>query len=98
MKAHNVAHKEGNFFLIKFDAPANSIATLYDSFKRDIDIIKPNITKQEKMQKIECTLEEEMQPVAYRKDVQKLIEEGRKIKKPMYRQRTPGLDYYPFQK
>ena len=46
----------------------------------------------------ECTLEEEMQPPAYRKDVEKLIQEGRKQKQTFYQQRTPGYDYYPFQK
>jgi len=83
---------------MKFDAPAPAIVNLNDSFKRDIDIIRQKFIKLEKSLSFECTLEEEMQPPAYRKDVEKLIQEGRKQKQTFYQQRTPGYDYYPFQK
>ena len=98
MRAHNVWHKEANQFVMKFDAPAPAVMNLSDSFKRDIDIIRQKFVKMDKSLAFECTLEEEMQPPAYRKDVEKLIQEGRKEKQTFYKQRTPGYDYYPFQK
>jgi len=98
MRAHNVWHKEGTQFIMKFDAPTNSIVNLNDAFKRDIDIIRQSFVKFDKVSHFDCTLGEEMQAPAYRKDVEELIKEGRKEKKPFYQQRTPGYDYYPFQK
>ena len=98
MKAHNTWHKEGTYFVMKFDAPSATIEILTDEFKRDIDLIRSHVVKLEERAKEECTLEEELQPPAYRKDVQKLLEEGRKSVRPMYKQNTPGFDYYPFQK
>nr|CAG4649000.1 EOG090X0IQO [Polyphemus pediculus] len=98
IKAHNVMHKEGNYFVMKFDAPTSSVSSMSDAFKRDIDIVKQIVFKQEQQSTFECTLDEEMKPPAYRKDVEKLVEEGRVIKRPMYNQNTPGINYYPFQK
>lgn len=98
MKSHNAWHRKGTYFVMKFDAPSSSIEILSDEFQRDIDLIRSNIVKVEKPNKSECTLEEEMQPPAYRKDVQKLIEEGRKTIRPMYQQNSPGFDFNPFQK
>lgn len=98
MKAHNVWHKEGTYFVMKFDAPSSAIETLRDEFRRDIDLIRSQVVKCEEPVKFECTLEEELLPPAYRKDVQKLIDEGKKIVKPMFKQNTPGFDYFPFQK
>nr|CAG4646708.1 EOG090X0IQO [Macrothrix elegans] len=98
MKAHNVWHTEGNYFIMKFDAPSSSLEILNDELRRDIDLVRSHVVKLEEPVKFECTLEEESKPPAYRKSVQKLIEEGRKVERPMYKQNTPGFDYYPFQK
>nr|CAG4636661.1 EOG090X0IQO [Eubosmina coregoni] len=98
MKAHNVWHREGTYFVMKFDAPSSSMETLQDELRRDIDLIRSNLFKNEKRDKFECTLEEELQPPAYREDVKKLIEEGKIVNKPLYQQNSPGFDYYPFQK
>nr|CAG4638849.1 EOG090X0IQO [Cyclestheria hislopi] len=98
MSAHNLVHREGTYFVMKFDSSPNSIEELSDALLRDVDIIRPVIIRLDPPKKFECTLEEELQPPAYRKDVKKLIEEGRKIQEPMFKARTPGFDYYPFQK
>lgn len=75
--------------------------TVADELRRDIDMVRYHIIKRDTNPVpagYECTLEEELQPPAYRKDVQKLIEEGKKKEKPGYKQNSPGFDYYPFQR
>nr|CAG4641348.1 EOG090X0IQO [Eulimnadia texana] len=96
--AHNQPHKKGSYFLMQFRAPPSLIEDLKDSLVRDVDIVRPFIIKTQDKPKHECTLEEELQPPAYREDVKKLIEEGRTERKPLYRHRMQGIDYYPFQR
>nr|CAG4648388.1 EOG090X0IQO [Moina brachiata] len=98
MKAHNVWHREGIYFLMQFDAPTPALEVVRDELRRDIDLIRSQVIKLEEQKKFECTLEEEQKPPAYRRSVQKLIEEGRKTVRPMYKQNSPGFNYYPFQK
>nr|CAG4652318.1 EOG090X0IQO [Triops cancriformis] len=98
INAHGLHHTEGTYFLMEFDAPPTTIEDLKDVCVRDVDIIRPSISKITKRSQFLCTLDEELQPPAYRKDVEKLIEEGRKERKPMFQRRTPNIDYYPFQK
>lgn len=45
----------------------------------------------------ECTLDEEMKPAPYRKDVQELIKLAKKKEKPKF-EYNAEWDYYPFQK
>lgn len=68
-----------------------------DEYGRDIDVIRRRIYKKTIQEPYECTLDEEMKPPPYRKDVQDLIEQARKLDKPKFKYNT-GLDYYPFQK
>nr|CAG4644453.1 EOG090X0IQO [Lepidurus arcticus] len=98
LNVHGLRHTEGMYFLMRFDAPPPVIEELKDVCVRDVDIIRPSVSKIEKKVGFPCTLEEELQPPAYRKDVAKLIEEGRKERKPMFQRRIPNMDYYPFQK
>jgi len=83
-----------------FDAPSASMDTLRDELRRDIDLIRHLVIQREIQAKsFDCTLEEELQPPAYRKDVQKLIEAGKnKVEKRRFWQNSPGFDYYPFQR
>lgn len=83
---------------MKFDAPTSSMDIVLDELRRDIDLIRSNIFKQNEKVKFECTLHEELQPPAYREDVKKLIEEGKRVITPGYQQKSPGFNYYPFQK
>lgn len=48
-------------------------------------------------EKLECTLHDELQPPAYRKEVHKMMQIAKKYQKEKYPQNT-GLSYYPFQK
>nr|CAG4635191.1 EOG090X0IQO [Alona affinis] len=102
MRAHNQIHREGTYFVMNFDIPSSSLDTLRDELHRDIDLVRFLVSKEEGLtsKPFECTLEEELQPPAYRKDVQKMIEEGQKQVRRQggYNRNTPGFDYYPFQR
>nr|CAG4643624.1 EOG090X0IQO [Ilyocryptus agilis] len=98
MRAHTRVFKEGTYFLMKFDAPSTALDTLLDELRRDSDLIKSLLQKVEEPAKFECTLDEEMQPPAYRKDVLELVDESKKVIRHRYRQNTPGFSYYPFQR
>lgn len=77
--------------------PTAKLEELKDELGRDIDIIRRRVYKQVELKPTECTLHEELQPPPYRKDVQELIEQSRKLDKPKFNYNT-GLNYYPFQK
>ncbi len=98
MSEHGLVHRTGSYFLMHFDCPTNLIADFREEYGRDIDIVRSNIFKVESpVPMIECTLDEELLPPAYRKDVIKMMEVAKKRDKPKYDQKS-GLDYYPFQK
>ncbi|XP_037933647.1 probable 28S ribosomal protein S6, mitochondrial [Teleopsis dalmanni] len=94
---HNLVHREGNYFNIIFNSSPQKIDDLREEFERDVDVIRQNIFKVEEPQKYMCTLDEELQPPAYRKDVQEMIEISKRKQKPKFKYNS-GLDYYPFQK
>lgn len=95
---HGAVHREGNHFLINFDMAPRKLADFREVLGRDIDIIRKHIYKiQEDVEMPECTLHEEIQPPALRKDVQEMIEIAKRKQKPKF-QYNSGLDYYPFQK
>ena len=99
MRSHNRIHKEGSYFIMKFDAPASAMATVRDELGRDIDLVRYMVfNKEAQNSSFECTLEDELQPPAYRKDVQKLINDSKSVTRGGYNRRTPGFDYYPFQR
>lgn len=101
MRSHNQIHKDGTYFVMKFDAPSSALDTLRDELHRDIDLVRFLVSKQEALDSkpFDCTLEDELQPPAYRKDVQKLIQDSKKeITRGGYKRNTPGFDYYPFQR
>lgn len=82
---------------MEFNAPPSSLEDLSEEYGRDVDIIRQRIYKVKEEPHQECTLHEELQPAPYRKDVQDLIAEARKLDKPKFKYNS-GLDYYPFQK
>lgn len=97
MSEHSLVHKEASYFVIQFDSPPTLISDLKEEYGRDIDIIRRNIFKLEKQPKIDCTLEEEMQPPAYRKEVIEMMAKAKRREKRPYDHRS-GLSYYPFQR
>lgn len=94
---HGLVHRTGNSFIIKFDVPPKHLADLDEEYGRDVDIIRKLIIKVQEPEKQQCTLEEELQPPAYRKDVIKLMDIAKRKQKEKYPHNT-GLSYYPFQK
>nr|CAG4650629.1 EOG090X0IQO [Sida crystallina] len=98
IRSTNGWHRDGTYFVIKFDAPPSAMEQVTDAVKRDIDIIRPAVFKMEKQSLPGCMLEEELKPPAYRKDVEELIKEGRKIKEPLFKRNIPGINHNPFQK
>lgn len=104
ISAHGLVHRQASYFLIEFDTPPKHIADLNEFYGRDIDIIRRRVYKLPdplEVTKVECTLHDEIQPPAYRREVQEMIEKGKKdaqysFSKPF--KYNTGLDYYPFQK
>lgn len=90
-------HKIGYSFVLKFDVPPSAIQDLREEYGRDVDVIKRHVFRVDEPEEFECTLHEEMQPPAYRKEVIKMMEEAKKNQKEKYPQNT-NLTYYPFQK
>lgn len=95
---HGVVYNKASYYLMEFNASPQHIETLAEEYGRDIDIIRKRIYKKQAiLEEIACTLEDEMQPPPYRKDVQELIAKAETLKKPNFSYNS-GLDYYPFQK
>lgn len=82
---------------MEFSAPPATLEDLSEEYGRDVDIIRKTIIKVTEPVTEECTLHEELQAPPYRKDVQDLVAEARKLDKPKFKYNS-GLDYYPFQK
>lgn len=83
--------------MLEFNLPPQKIEDFVDETGRDVDILRRRVYKKQDLPQVECTLEEELQPPPYRKNVQQLIKDARKLDKPKFEYNT-GLDYYPFQK
>jgi small subunit ribosomal protein S6 len=94
---HGLVNREGHAFVYKFDIPPPFLADINEEFARDVDIVKRFVFRQESKMKFDCTLEDELQPPAYRKDVIEMMRIAKKSQKEKYSLNT-GLDYYPFQK
>ncbi|XP_076298180.1 mitochondrial ribosomal protein S6 [Lasioglossum baleicum] len=94
--SHGKVYKEAGHFFFCFDVPPASLKDLTDEYNRDIDIIRTKIYKQNPLEpeKVECTLEEELLPPAYRPSILKLLEHKKKGKKEF--KYNSGLGYYPF--
>ncbi|PSN30062.1 putative 28S ribosomal protein S6 [Blattella germanica] len=97
MNAHGKVHRQGGYFTMQFIVPPKHLLYLQEEYARDIDIVRSNVFKLEPPEEIECTLQDEMLPPAYRKDVQEMIEKSQKVDKFKFKYNS-GLDYYPFQK
>lgn len=93
MKKDSIWHKRGSYYLFYFDSHTADIDDLLDQYQRDVDILKPSFSKVVPPTPVQCTLAEELLPPAYRPEVKKLIEEGRKKEPKRFKMH---VDYYPF--
>ncbi|CAG9791995.1 unnamed protein product [Diatraea saccharalis] len=98
--AHGLVHREANYFIIKVDTASQAVADLKEEYSRDVDIIRQRVFKAPTDIQDSCTLEDELLPPAYRKDVQKMIDIGKtQVNRFTYKFKyNSGLDYYPFQR
>lgn len=97
ISSHNLVHHKAHYFVYKFDAPPECMDDLKDDFSRDVNIVRRRIYKVQPPPSSPCTLEAEMQPPAYRKEVQEMIEISKRGEKKKFDPKS-GLTYYPFQK
>lgn len=98
--AHGITHREANYFIIRMDTTTQTVSDLREEYSRDVDIIRQRVYKASSDNDMNCTLEEELLPPAYREEVQKMIEVGKtQVNKFTHKfSYNSGLDYYPFQK
>lgn len=82
---------------MKLDVAPKHIQDIQEEYQRDVDILRRSFFKVEEAEKVECTLQDELQPPAYRKEVIEMMNIAKKNQKEKYPQNT-GLKYYPFQK
>uniref|UniRef100_A0A1B6L4I5 Small ribosomal subunit protein bS6m n=1 Tax=Graphocephala atropunctata TaxID=36148 RepID=A0A1B6L4I5_9HEMI len=99
MSSHGHVHKEASYFVYTFDFPPAKLGILNDVLARDVDVIRKRIFRVTPEETVECMLEEEIKPAPYRKEVQDMIEEGRR-KAALKKKFSYGnnLKIYPFQK
>lgn len=104
ISTHGMPHRIGSYFLITLDVPPTAIEDLDDEYARDVDIVKKTWVKKVEPEKIDCSLQEELLPPAYRKDVQEMLHISKNSKRARKEEKTrvwkpnSGLDYYPFQR
>lgn len=71
---------------------------MLEEYNRDVDILKRSLFKlEDEEEKHECSLNQELQPPAYRKEVIRMLGRAQRGQKEKYPHNT-GLKYYPFQK
>ncbi|XP_044766750.1 probable 28S ribosomal protein S6, mitochondrial [Coccinella septempunctata] len=98
ISAHGMVHRKASCFVYEINVPPTKLEDLNEELGRDVDIVRRHIFKKNTFDEVkECTLHEEMLPVPYRKDVQDLLEQARKLDKPKFVYGN-NLDHYPFQK
>ncbi|VVC89136.1 unnamed protein product [Leptidea sinapis] len=98
--AHGIVHREANYFVLKVDTGTNVVSDLKEEYSRDVDVIRQRVYKVNQESTDQCSLEEELLPPAYRKEVQKMIEVGKtQVNRFTFKFKyNSGLDYYPFQR
>ncbi|XP_050026332.1 small ribosomal subunit protein bS6m [Dermacentor andersoni] len=90
MSRHGRTNWHGSYFLFRFDASPELTAALRGEIKRDVDIIRATFITLSPPKTIQCTLEKEMQPPAYRPSVQALMAQSQVKKKQIFEKHTDG--------
>lgn len=90
-------YREAEQIVFKFDVSSQVRDDLKEEVDLDVDVVRCKIFNVQPPQEIECTLEQELQPVAYREDVKKLLHMQEKAKKKKWLPQM-GIEYYPFQR
>lgn len=90
-------YREAEQIILKFDVSEQLRVDLQEETNMDVDVIRCKIIPLIQPKEYECTFEEEMKPVSYRPDVQKLLKLQEKSKKKYWLPQM-GIEYYPFQR
>lgn len=90
MSSHGQANWQGSYFLFRFDASPALPLAMRAEIKRDVDVIRATYITLSPPTKIECTLEEEMKPPAYRPSVQDMMKKSQVPKKKTFEKHTDG--------
>lgn len=90
-------YREAEQIILKFDVSSQIRDDLNEEVNLDVDIVRCNIFPVVEPVEKKCTIDEDLKPVSYRKNVKKLVELQEKKKK-VYWSPQMGIDYYPFQR
>lgn len=90
-------YREAERILFNFDVSAQLKVDLQEEVNMDVDVIRCKIFPLQEPKEYDCTLEDEMKPVALRPAVQKLLKMQEKSKKKYWLPQM-GIEYYPFQR
>uniref|UniRef100_A0A224YQZ6 Small ribosomal subunit protein bS6m n=1 Tax=Rhipicephalus zambeziensis TaxID=60191 RepID=A0A224YQZ6_9ACAR len=90
MSRHGRTNWHGSYFLFRFDASPELTVAMRGEVKRDVDIIRATFISLSPPKTITCTLEEEMQPPAYRASVQALMAQSQVKRKQTFEKHTDG--------
>lgn len=90
-------HRHAHYFIYKFDAPIDSLDDITEECSRDVNVVRRSLYKIQPPVFDQCTLEEELQPPAYRTEVQEMIEVTKRQEKKPFDSKA-GITYYPFQR
>lgn len=90
MSRHGQRNWHGSYFLYRFDGPPDLVTSMQEEIKRDVDVIRATAITLHPPRTIKCTLEEELQPPAYRPSVQALMAQSQVKKKQTFEKHTDG--------
>lgn len=90
MSRHGQRNWHGSYFLYRFDASPGIVASMRKEIERDVDVIRATTIMLRAPKTIKCTLEEELQPPAYRPSVQALMAQSQVKKKQIFEKHTDG--------
>lgn len=90
-------YREAEHMIFKFDVSSQLKVDLQEEVNMDVDVIRCRIFPMPEEKEYDCTLEEEMKPVALRPHVQQLLKMQEKSKKKYWLPQM-GIEYYPFQR
>lgn len=97
MSLNQQTHKQAHYFLFAVDLPTLKMKEFNEECGRDLDVIRAKSYQDYPVETTPCTLEDELVPPSYRKDVKKLLKMDKRHRTNKWRPNS-GIDYYPFQR
>lgn len=92
-------YREAEQIMFKFDVSSQVKLDLREEIDMDVDVLRCKIFDPPGGKDYQCTIQDEMKPVAYREDVKKLLKlQDDALKKKQHWLPQMGIEYYPFQR